>query len=59
MSRMSAGSFLMGDVTISQDPMTARLYESPYTDLNAQGLDGLFSGEAADALNEIKRRAAA
>ncbi|MDD2765814.1 MAG: DEAD/DEAH box helicase family protein [Opitutaceae bacterium] len=41
----------------------ARLYESPYKDLNDQGLDGLFGGEAADALlavlDEIKRRAAA
>ena len=25
----------------------ARLYESPYIDLNDQGLDGLFSGEVA------------
>ena len=41
----------------------ARLYKSPHTDLNDQGLDGLFGGEAADALlavlDEIKRRAAA
>jgi type I restriction enzyme R subunit len=41
----------------------ARLYESPYTDLNDQGLDGLFPPEAADelvaVLEEVKRRAAA
>jgi type I restriction enzyme R subunit len=41
----------------------AWLYESPYTDLNDQGLDGLFGGEVADALlavlEGVKRRAAA
>jgi type I restriction enzyme R subunit len=41
----------------------ARLYESPYTDINDQGLDGLFVGEAADellaVLETVKRRAAA
>lgn len=40
-----------------------RLYESPYTDLNDQGLDGVFAAEAADelvaVLQEVKRRAAA
>ncbi|WP_205619789.1 hypothetical protein [Acidocella sp. MX-AZ02] len=54
---------MRGSVTESGVMDPARLYESPYTDLNDQGLDGLFGGEAADALlavlDEIKRRAAA
>lgn len=41
----------------------ARLYESPYTDLNPLGVDGLFAPEAADelmaVLDEVRRRAAA
>lgn len=41
----------------------ARLYESPYTDLNDQGLDGVFGSEEAEdllaVLEEIKCRAAA
>ena len=40
-----------------------RLYESPYTDLNPLGLDGLFTGQAADALlsvlGDVRGRAAA
>ena len=40
-----------------------RLYESPYTDLNPLGIDGLFADDVANelfcVLDEIKRRAAA
>ncbi len=41
----------------------SRLYESPYTDLNPLGIDGLFAEEAATelfaVLDEVRRRAAA
>jgi type I restriction enzyme R subunit len=41
----------------------ARLYESPYTDLNSLGVDGLFAPEAVDQLlsilDEIRQHAAA
>ena len=40
-----------------------RLYESPYTDLNPLGVDGLFAQEGVDellsVLDEVRRRAAA
>ena len=40
-----------------------RLYESPYTDLNPLGIDGLFADDLAgallSALDEVRRRAAA
>ena len=40
-----------------------RLYESPYTDLNPLGVDGLFAQEGVDellsVLEEVRRRAAA
>jgi type I restriction enzyme R subunit len=41
----------------------SRLYESPYTDLNPLGVDGLFAPEAVDellsVLDDVRRRAAA
>jgi type I restriction enzyme R subunit len=40
-----------------------RLYESPFTDLNALGVDGVFNhadvAELVKVLDEVKKRAAA
>ncbi len=42
---------------------SSRLYESPYTDLNPLGVDGLFNDEATEALfsvlDDVTRHAAA
>jgi type I restriction enzyme R subunit len=41
----------------------ARLYESPYTDLNPQGVDGVFSSQQVDSLisilDDVRKRAIA
>jgi type I restriction enzyme R subunit len=41
----------------------ARLYESPYTDFNPQGVDGLFSSREVEELllilDEVRARAIA
>ena len=41
----------------------ARLYESPYTDLNPQGVDGIFTSQQVDSLisilKDIRQRAIA
>jgi len=41
----------------------ARLYESPYTDFNPQGVDGVFEARQVDqlvsVLDDVRRRAIA